>query len=300
MSLSRNEFLFTGLLNSLLPLLVVSLFFVLPCTFWAFRIEDAGFRWVLCIGYALMLVIIASVFIAAISGGFPGEVFGWAIFVSLASSAVTMFGLQLLYANGYRLTNFARAAAQQAALKSEERQSPNSAPSPFDIEPTTASLKPLDNPLTVKSRKRHRIAVGILLIGTAIVNSGIWAFSQIHQKRSLARIVADGGSVEMANGKPIRIAFGPSASEAELEKLPSIPSVKGISLAGTRVREVWLRKNFSALESLDIRNTHLKPNDINYMYHHTSIEILVSEGQFSASEIRELASRRFTVRQIAD
>jgi hypothetical protein len=212
-----------------------------------------------------------------------------------------MLGLQILYSSDYRLTNFAHAATQlQAVPESATAQSAVTEPSPFDAEVSTTSSKPRGDPLTAASRKRHRIAVAILLVGTAIVNTGAWTYKQTEQKRSLEEVVANGGALEMVDGKPIRITFGPSTTESDLQRMPSIPSVKSISLAGTKVTNVGLFNKFRSLESMDIRDTKFDPQNLYMVPGNRSIEIVVSEGQYVASDLQVFTSRGFSIREIAD
>jgi hypothetical protein len=295
----REMFVFLGLASSFILLPIISLLFVLPCTYWAFRVEDSVHRWLLCLGYPLAVVIIVMVCIASFGGQLPGEAVGWGVFCTLTASCVAMLGTQILYASGYRLTGFSHAAAHLPALpEMGEAQSATVDTSPFDIEDPKPIHRPIDNTLTGLIRRRHRVAVGILLVGTVILNAGLSAYTQIELRQWLKQIVANGGTVEMDNGKPSRIAFGPTTTDGTLLRMPSMPSVKSISFAGTGVQSLYLGNKFASLESIDIRETTINPQ---YMSAgDRSIEILVREGQFSDAEIKNLASRGYTVKPIPD
>jgi hypothetical protein len=291
-----NEMYWGGMSMAALPLLVVCVVFVLPCIYWAFRIKDIGSRWVLCLGYPSSLMIMVLVVVSAFNRGLPGEAIGWVVFGSLIASGVATLGMQLLYSGGYRLVNYKSAAVPQSSLEVPVQKARASEPSPFDLEPVTSATSAAADPQAA-NRKRHRIAVAGLLITTAIVNTGTWAYLQTRQKQMLNRIWANGGTVEMANGKPIKISFGPTTTQHELDEAPAMPTVKSISVAGTQVRAFYLRNNFTALESLDIRKTNLTPDEI---WMRPSIEIIVSNGQFTDSELKEFRGKGLNVKQVEE
>jgi hypothetical protein len=192
--------------------------------------------------------------------------------------------------------NYQSAVVAPTALEPTEPVEKISEPSPFDLEPEASTTSVAADP-QASNRKRYRIAVAGLLIATAIVNTGTWTYSQTRQKQTLAKIVADGGTVEMANGQPIKISFGPQTTEAVLDQFPRMANVKSISVAGTRIGAFYLRNNFPSLESLDIRQTKLSPDDI---WMRPSIEVIVGEGQFTDADLQEFKLKGLNVKQVAD
>ncbi len=280
-------------LTALLP--VYSLLYVVPSTYWAFRIEDTGLRWALCIGYPFTITVVAMVCTASISGGLPGRAMGLYLASTLLSSSISMVGLQILYSCGYRLKAYKRDVPQEE-LGKNPTIALNSR-SPFDLEEssnTVGSLgSSLGSSLDSSNRKRHRIAAGLLLAGSAMVNSGVWIYSQASLRNVLEKIVREGGKVETVSGKPIRIVFGPLTNERTLWELPPMSSVKSISLAGTQVRSLFLRDNFQSLETLDIRNTQLQPSKISV---HHNIVVLVGADQFTDEDLQEFPRQGMSVK----
>ena len=288
--------LWTSLFMAILPMMGVCVLFVLPCTYWAFRIRDSGFRWALCMGYPLILSIGALAVIAASGSRLPGEAIGRLLFGTLLTGGVFMVGLQLLYSGGYRLVSSKRATVTPGTPVAAEDIDALRDASPFDLEPVaTATLGKVDP--QASSRKRHRIAVAVLLIATAIVNTGTWTYGQMQQRRALVKIVSNGGKVEWVNGQPIKITFGPTTTENEIDQLPAMPTVTSLSVAGTNVTSFYIRNNFNSLTSLDIRRTNLRLDNLGLS---PSIEIIVNEGQFTGSELQDFKLKGLVVKVVAD
>ncbi|MDX1928247.1 MAG: hypothetical protein SFV81_17095 [Pirellulaceae bacterium] len=281
---------------TLLPLMGICLILVVPCTYWAFRIPDSAARWVLCMGYPCLMAIILMIVLSANTGGPPAAAVVWITLGAVITSGVAMLGLQLLYSGGYRLVTYQSAASASTALEPTEPAEKTSEPSPFDLESEASTTSVAVDP-QASHRKRYRIAVAGLLIATAIVNTGTWTYSQSRQKQTLAKIVAEGGTVEIVNGQPIKISFGPQTTEAVLGQLPPMANVKSVSIAGTRIQGFFLRNNFPSLESLDIRQTKLSPNDI---WMRPSIEVIVSKGQFTDADLQEFKLKGLRVKQVED
>ena len=272
MGADSNDSVWNSMLEPILPLMCVCTVLVLPCTYFAFRIQDSGFRWVVCMGCPLVVSIVAIVI--AVCYGLPGDALGWAIFGTFLGTGVFTLGLQLLYTGGYRLVNYKSAAVAHGTLTPAEHHKASSTHLPFDLEPAATPTSGNADP-QASSRKRYRIAVATLLVATAIVNTGMWTYAQMQQRRALVKIIADGGKVEWANGQPIKISFGPATTEDEIRLLPSMPTVT----------------------SLDIRKTNFSPDQLQL---DPSIEIIVSEGRFTGSHLQDFKLQGLIVKEVAD
>ncbi len=129
---------------------------------------------------------------------------------------------------------------------------------PFDFDAPDANTLPA-NRESQERRIRFRVAVGALVIVTAVLNIAVWTYAQNRLKRVLASIAADGGVIESLGDNVISIDFGPKNADAHLMELPPIDSLREIKLNRVIAPELWQLRKFQGLQSVDLRGAEISP-----------------------------------------
>ncbi len=98
-------------------------------------------------------------------------------------------------------------------------------PTPFDLDDTPVAGSNQDV-AAKKRRVRFRIAVGVLVAVTGILNAFAWTYARNRLDYLIAHIRVDGGIVEYSSGELVGIDFGPVNAEDHLNNLPRMGSVR--------------------------------------------------------------------------
>lgn len=268
-----------------IPFFLISLFFLVPLTFVAFR-SNNEVRWVFIWMVPPIVGTILMIGVAVFTRGVPGEVVLGFIGTASTASGVVTIGLFVLWFGGYRLINRANKPLEPSPQGLEK--SPLDAIEVLHADPRIATL-----------RTRQRVFVLVVFAVVTISNIIASQFAATRIESTLTSIEEEGGRLERENGRVVAIHFGPRLSEFTVNNMGRISTVKSVTFDGTMIDFGVLSalSRLPLLDTIDFSRTEVDGNLL-YLLRGYGCKIIVRKGQLNQAEVANLNARRLIVEEL--